>query len=105
MSTVVEDQRIFIRDAAKMLGRLPATLRSWEYNHMLPKELMPHRTEAGWRYWTPEQIKAIKKWLVDADIRPGKGLPHYKPTRAQIAQHISRVGPKRRADKRETAGT
>jgi len=81
----VNDQHapIFIREAAKMLDRQPHTLRTWEYNDMLPDHLMPQRNERGWRYWTPEQIEGIKRWLVESDIRPGRGLRDYADRRAR----------------------
>lgn len=73
---VPEDQRVYIRDAADTLDRRIGTLRKWESSGVLPKNLLPARGKRGWRYWTPEQIEGIKKWIEKTDRRPGRGLPH-----------------------------
>jgi hypothetical protein len=86
----VADNEIYINEAAELVGRKPGTLRSWEYNDMLPKHLLPARNNRGWRFWTPEQIEGIKRWLIDEDIRPGKGLVHYRPDAARVERHIAR---------------
>ena len=80
-------RRISISEAAELLDRREHTLRVWEYNDMLPERLRPRRDERGWRYWTPEQIEEIQRWLVDEDIRPGKGLKGYRPTPEKLAEH------------------
>ena len=82
-------QRIYIREAAQMLGRRMATLRKWEQLSVLPEHLIPHRGNRGWRYWTPDQIEGIRKWIRETDRRPGKGLPHYNPTEAQLDKAIA----------------
>lgn len=63
-----------IGEVAQRLDRVPHTLRVWEYSGRLPANLMPQRDERGWRWWTEEQVEGIKQWLIDEDIRPGKGL-------------------------------
>lgn len=93
-------ERVYIREAAEMLDRKPATLRSWERYGWLPKELRSQRGTRGWRFWTPAQIEGIREWMTANDMRPGKGLPHYKPNAAQVHQHM--VG-QRRPRKRVTA--
>lgn len=80
--------RIYIREAAKILNRRMATLRKWEQLGVLPKHLIPHRGTRGWRYWTPDQIQEIRDWIRETDRRPGKGLPHYNPTEAELEKAI-----------------
>jgi len=63
-----------IGDVALMLGRVAHTVRGWERDGRLPEELRSKRDDRGWRYWTPEQVEGIKQWIIDNDIRPGKGL-------------------------------
>lgn len=92
------EERIYIREAAKILDRQPHTIRTWEYNHLLPPELVPARDERGWRYWTTDQLEAIKRWIVDADIRPGSGLQGYEPDAKQRAQHLERIRASKRTE-------
>src|SRR5436190_21429959 len=82
-------ERVYIREAAELLNRRMATLRKWEQLGLLPDDLLPHRGGRGWRYWTPEQIEGIRQWLKDTDRRPGKGLPHYDPTDAELDRAIA----------------
>lgn len=63
-----------ISEVAQRLGRVPHTVRVWEYDKRLPEHLLPQRDERGWRWWTEEQVEGIKQWIKDEDIRPGKGL-------------------------------
>lgn len=93
-------ERIYIREAAEALNRRMATLRKWEQLGILPPQLMPHRGQRGWRYWTQEQIEGIRDWLRDTDRRPGKGLPHYNPTEQQLDKAIKAM---RRPHYRATA--
>jgi len=91
-------ERIYIREAAEVLNRRMATLRKWEQLGLLPAHLRPHRGHRGWRYWTPEQLEGIKKWLKETDRRPGKGLPHYNPTEKQLDKAITAMRrPRRRS--------
>lgn len=80
--------RIYIREAAEILGRRMATLRKWEQLGVLPEHLRPHRGERGWRYWTEDQIEGIRQWIRDTNRFPGKGLPHYNPTEKQLEAAI-----------------
>lgn len=57
-----------------MLGRVPHTLRVWEYHKRLPDHLMPRRNDRGHRIYTLAQVRGLQKWLIDEDIRPGKAL-------------------------------
>jgi hypothetical protein len=91
MSSDDRAERIYIREAAEALDRQMSTLRKWEQLGALPKHLQPHRGERGWRYWTPDQIEGIKEWIRETDRRPGKGLPHYNPTEAQLDKAIQHM--------------
>lgn len=84
------DTKVYIGDAAVLLNRRRATIRGWEREQMLPQELRSYRDTRGWRYWTPDQIIGIKRWIIEADMRPGKAFEHYKPTPEQIAAHIAK---------------
>ena len=95
-------ERIYIREAAELLKRRMATMRKWEQLGILPKHLLPHRGQRGWRYWTPEQIEGIREWLRETDRRPGKGLPHYNPTEDQLDKAIAAM---RRPRRREAASS
>lgn len=88
MTSEQQGERVYIRDAAEILNRRMSTLRKWEQLGVLPAELLPHRGERQWRYWTPDQIEGIKQWIKDTNRIPGKGLPHYDPTETQLDQAI-----------------
>jgi hypothetical protein len=88
MTETESAERIYIREAAELLNRRMATMRKWEQLGVLPDHLRPHRGNRGWRYWTPSQIQGIREWLRETDRRPGKGLPHYNPTEAQLDKAI-----------------
>lgn len=81
-------EHIYIREAADLLNRKMATLRKWQQLGVLPEHLLPHRGHRGWRYWTPDQIEGIRKWIRETDRRPGKGLPYYNPTEAKLNEAI-----------------
>lgn len=93
--------RIYIREAAEILNRRMATLRKWEQLGVLPKHLIPHRGTRGWRYWTPDQIQEIRDWIRETDRRPGKGLPHYNPTEADLDKAIEAMRNPRNKNKVE----
>jgi hypothetical protein len=78
----------YMKDAAEYLNRRPATIRAWERSGILPKNLRPSRTDRGWRYWTYDQLDDIRHWMLELDLRPGKGLKHYNPTPEDIARHL-----------------
>jgi DNA-binding transcriptional MerR regulator len=65
---------LYIGEVAKELGRVQHTIRQWGRDKRLPKELMPSRDDNGWRYWTEEQVEKLKIWIVETDLRPGKGI-------------------------------
>jgi hypothetical protein len=93
--------RIYIREASDLLERQMTTLRKWESLGVLPQHLRPHRGQRGWRYWTPDQIDGIKKWMRDTDRRPGKGLPHYHPTEEQLSEVLRKMRRPRRMAKED----
>lgn len=73
---MTEETRIYIDQAREILGREMDTLRKWD--KVLPEQLRPSRGARNVRYWTPDQIEGIKKWIIDTDRRPGKGIPSLK---------------------------
>lgn len=83
------------------MNRRMATLRKWEQLGVLPDHLVPHRGDRGWRYWTPEQLEGIRSWIRETDRRPGKGLPHYNPTEAELEKAIESMRTPRRKVKVE----
>jgi MerR-like DNA binding protein len=84
-------QEIGIQEAAKLLNRMPATLRMWDTTEVLPRELRPHRNARGWRYWTHDQIEGIKAWIVATDRRPGKALRGARPSQERVELHVERM--------------
>ena|ERR671919_3273803 len=76
--------------ASKYLDRMPGTLRKWEREGVLPKHLLPVRDDRNRRYWSHDQLDQIKEWLKETDRRPGKGLPHYKPSPEKLHDHLVR---------------
>lgn len=89
MTTMSTDpKKIYISDLAEIVNRKPTTIRHWERMGLLPKHLLSERGMRGWRYWSPEQVEGIKQWMKDEDMRPGKGLPHYKPNEEELKRHL-----------------
>ncbi len=77
MSAILQkmaERRYSIGEVAQRIGRVPHTVRVWELYGRLPEHLRGVRDSRGWRYWTDEQITGIKQWMIDEDMRPGKGL-------------------------------
>ena len=71
----MNEQRLYsIGEVAEELNRVPHSLRIWLYKGIVPENLLPSRDERNWRYWTREQIEGLKVWMVESDLRPGKGL-------------------------------
>lgn len=89
-------ERVYIRDAAEELNRRMGTLRKWEQMGVLPENLRPSRGDRGWRYWTRPQLEALKDWIRETDRRPGKGLPNYNPTEAELNRAIAAMRTKRK---------
>ena len=73
----MSERQYTISEVAKELGRVPHTIRVWGYDDRLPEELRPSRNARGWRVWTASQIQGLKKWIIDEDMSPGKGLRKY----------------------------
>lgn len=67
-----------IGEVAEELNRVPHTIRIWIYQNKLPENLLPQRDDRNWRWWTEEQLEGLKQWVIDEDMRPGKGLPTVK---------------------------
>lgn len=90
----MNERRIYITEAAHdFLDREPGTLRKWERQERLPKELIPERDENDRRYWNEKKLEAIKQWMVDEDLRPGKGLPHNqsRPDEERVREHLRKL--------------
>lgn len=91
MSAKTKDSvRYSITEAAEKLDRSPHTLRTWDRNGSMPARLRPKRDEHGHRYWTPELIEQIKKWIADNHFHPGRGIA-YNPTPEQLEAHINKI--------------
>lgn len=89
------DERLSISEVAKRLNRRPNTVRGWDREGLLPEELKSHRDDNGWRFWLESQMPGLAQWIIDADRRPGKGLPNYKPTKEEAEAHVRTVRRKR----------
>jgi MerR HTH family regulatory protein len=88
----MSEYRVYIGDAAEQLDRRVGTLRKWERDGWLPDDLKSTRDERGWRYWTPAQIERIREWMIEVDLRPGRGLPTYdRPSPERVAEHLRRL--------------
>lgn len=84
-----DDGRIGIAQLAELLDRKKQTIRNWEYQEMLPTELLPHRDQNDRRYWLPEQVEKLREWV--KTLVPGSGLPGYNPSPSEIAQHVEHL--------------
>lgn len=87
---MIEERRIKISEAARLLDRSPATLRSWERKRSMPASLRPKRDPSGDRYWTPGLIEEIRRWIEDNHFHPGSSL-RYSPTPEQTRRHVERI--------------
>jgi DNA-binding transcriptional MerR regulator len=67
-------RELTISEVAERVNRVEHTVRLWDLYKKLPEELRPTRNARGWRVWTEEQVEGIKRWLIEADIRPGKSI-------------------------------
>ncbi len=90
---------VYISDAAVRLNRTIGTLRKWDRTEFLPEHLRPARGERNRRYWTEDQIEQILVWMVEEDVRPGKGLPHNseRPSEEEVARQIRNLRKPKRA--------
>lgn len=87
---VAGQARYSISEAAQLLDRSAHTLRSWDRNKSMPRELRPKRNRNGHRYWTDELIEKIKEWIEENAFHPGSGID-YHPDEAQLKSHIGRI--------------
>jgi len=90
-------ESVGIRELSEIVNRLPATIRGWERDGVLPKHLRSSRDSQNRRCWTRAQVRGIKEWMAKSRRFPGSGLPGYHPTQEQIDAVISRM----RADQAE----
>jgi DNA-binding transcriptional MerR regulator len=68
------ENQLQIGEVAKLIGRSIHTIRVWGYDKRLPEHLRPTRNSRGWRVWSPAQVEAIKQWIIDEDMTPGKAF-------------------------------
>jgi hypothetical protein len=69
-------------ELAKLVNRMPGTVRQWEREGYLPDDLRSVRSAGGWRYWTKEQAAAIIVW--SSKRYPGSTFEWYKPTKEEV---------------------
>lgn len=62
--------RVYMAEIEDELKRNRSTIRVWEKQGWLPDGLEFHRDEAGWRYWTRDQLRRVKEWM--AQRNPGR---------------------------------
>jgi hypothetical protein len=55
--------RVYMAEIEETLERGRSTVRTWEAKGWLPETLKFHLDEAGWRYWTREQLEEAKLWV------------------------------------------
>jgi len=82
---------IEINELAEIVDRLPHTIRGWEREGVLPKDLLPVRGPRNRRQWTAEQAKGILEWMRESRRFPGSGLTGYDPTPEEIEERIHRM--------------
>lgn len=86
---MTEPRRIYLRELADQIDRRMNTIRLWERDGVLPEDLLPHRDERQWRYWTPQQVKRIKAWMKREGRAPGIGLRNVTPSPEKTQQILS----------------
>ena len=72
------NERMYIGEVAEELNRVSHSIRIWIYKGIVPNHLLPQRDERNWRYWTREQVEGLKIFMIESDLRPGKGLATIK---------------------------
>lgn len=80
---------ISIGQLSERINRRAATIRMWEHEGLLPEQLRGLRDARGWRWWSAEQVEAIREW--SAGRYPGSSLSWYHPTRDQVDGTIERM--------------
>jgi hypothetical protein len=101
--------RIYIRELAGIVDRSPHTIRLWQVSQkskppILPLHLFPKRDSRGWRYWTPDQVDAIRTWMDKELIVPGSAGGKYRPDPEQVREMLAKLReprPSRRKQQRE----
>lgn len=83
---------IRIGQLGKIVNREINTIRKWERQGKLPKNLIPKRDEKGHRYWTHAQVhgkNGIIAWMKKLDLRPGKSFAPPESTNRHL-RHLRR---------------
>lgn len=100
------EKRVYLKELAEQIDRRMNTIRGWEGTDKtpaaLPKSLLPHRDERGWRYWTPAQVQRIEAWMKREGRAPGVGLRNVKATdekTQEILANLRKPRPDRRGNK------
>jgi hypothetical protein len=93
---VTEPEKVYIAALARTLNRREDTCRGWCRTKKLPSDLMPQRDTTstgglGWRYWTPEQVRGIKRWMVERNMTPGAGLRNFDPTPEESDELLTKL--------------
>lgn len=86
-----QKRRIYLHELSRILDRSSHTIRGWEKSDLLPKRLLPHRNEKGWRYWTPSQVDGLKAWVVKKNMVPGKGLSGFTPSPDRVQEMFAKL--------------
>lgn len=94
-------KRVYLKEMAQEIDRRENTVRLWEREGVLPKELRAHRDERNWRYWTPSQVVRLKAWMRREGRAPGSGLRNVTPSIEQTKAML--VGLRKPRPERRTA--
>jgi hypothetical protein len=89
MIPMTTNGKIDINALGVLINRKPHTIRGWERDGSLPKQLRGTKDSRGRRWWNQEQVDGIRDWMVDR--YPGSGLPGYKPTHAEAEEHVKHL--------------
>lgn len=68
-----DDNAIYIGDLSSLVDRSIATIREWDRDQVLPRELRPRRDSRGRRYWVRSQIAPLRAWIASRQVVPGGG--------------------------------
>ena len=92
MTTNSSADHVYIGEAAELLDRRVGTIRKWHREGRLPEELQPQRDERDRRYWTRAQVEGLREWMIETDMRPGKGLPtNQNPDPERVKDHLRKL--------------
>jgi hypothetical protein len=84
-------KRIYMRELSKQIDRNSHTIRGWERDKILPRGLVPHRDDKGWRYWTDSQVVKMKEWMGTNGMAPGKGLSGFTPSVEKVQEMMTKL--------------